>query len=131
MVRDKRRPWLDYDGSLELAKQAKIKRENREKVKCPRNKYLAIFLLVGWGCIGLHRFYLYDSKMGWRIMKLFFLFYFMLIFSFLIFRVSMRSDIGFIFDIVLLLVFGLFIAKELPYVLKRTKEINKDILSYD
>jgi len=128
---DKRKPWLDYKGSIELARQEQVFRDKKEKIRYQRNKYVTIFLLIGSGIVGGHRFYLYDSKIGWGIMKLSHLLYFTLIFSLLIFRRSISSNIELLINIIILTVFVLFIAKELPYVLKRTEEINKDILSYD
>ena len=128
-MRDKRRPWLDYKGSLELARQDRILREQKTQIMHLRNKYIALFLIFFGPLCALHRFYLYDSKIGWRIIKWSWCAYIVLAIFFMVLA-PLRPTLSHI-NIIYIAILGMFIILELPYVFKTVNQINSEIAVND
>jgi len=58
---------LNWENSLALAEEAKLQRKALANKKRKRSRISAITLLILAGYAGFHRFYVYDSKLGWRM----------------------------------------------------------------
>ena len=126
-MKSSNKPWLDWENSLELAEEARTKRARNSKRKRKRDPLSAYILLFLCGYIGLHRFYLYDSKAGWRLFCAFFLASWAYNST-----KSMMSDLQIKFLIITFITFFILILFcDASYLKRRLKEINLEVDGYE